>query len=261
MSESQIDRDKQRHIYEAALASQGGSNLMGLVGGLNECLQVIAQERVLAGGGTEFINKHPAVRLYMEQLWHLCGGQNGEMPYGTAHAECVYRKDNGYLPTVEFVFKAVIVTTEAEDSVRDKVQTFINDAFLSKEYFAKPYPPAEKAELTFRSGLTPKPFPPYKEKVNHLMPRQIAGSSTIELRMICDQHASPLDRRLAAYDLLMACLCDNEEVPGGPTRAHMYVTEYGMDGGYAIRMECLNEADLQQAKILCEFEADGYLDY
>lgn len=255
-----IDRDMQRNVYESALACQQASNMSGLILGLAEHVLIIRQEADRLGEGTDYFNNHPAVRLYVEQMAHLSRGYDDT--YEQAVAECEARRDNGYLLDVqEFVITIKVRTQMAEHVVADRAETFTNDCFLAKEYFGVDQTPAEEASVSVvKKDDMPKPFPPYKQSVKALnCRRNEVMVCTVDLILVHERGASSLNQRLAAYDLLMAALCDNEEVPGGPTKASMYVTEHGQ--GYAVRMECVDSADVRQAMMLCGFEEDNYLEY
>jgi hypothetical protein len=58
--------------YEFAMFSQDACNLSGLVHSLHEVIDRIWEEARAQGKGTEFVNNHPIVRLYVEQMQHLC---------------------------------------------------------------------------------------------------------------------------------------------------------------------------------------------
>ena len=70
--------------YLMALHSQSASNLSGLVHSLSMVLEGIWEEARAKGEGTDFVNGHPIVRLYIEQLNHLCRGE-----YAEAYRICV----------------------------------------------------------------------------------------------------------------------------------------------------------------------------
>lgn len=58
--------------YDRAMCSQDACNLSGLVHALSEVMPRISAEARERGEGTEYVNNHPIVRLYVEQLQHLC---------------------------------------------------------------------------------------------------------------------------------------------------------------------------------------------
>lgn len=62
--------------WEDAEHSQAACNLSGLAHSLTDVLGRIRQERHI--NGTEGVNKHPIVRLYVEQMLYLCGGGCGD---------------------------------------------------------------------------------------------------------------------------------------------------------------------------------------
>jgi hypothetical protein len=72
--------------YEFAMLSQGAVNLSGLVRSLAEVTERIWAEAHAKGQGTEYVNTHPIVRLYVEQITFLC-----RTPYHEAH-EAVARE-------------------------------------------------------------------------------------------------------------------------------------------------------------------------
>ncbi|MHC4434967.1 MAG: hypothetical protein ACYTBS_24275 [Planctomycetota bacterium] len=83
MSKPKSTLDKQLTVwdYEKALFSQSACNLSGLVHALSEVVDRIWVEARLRGEGTEYVNNHPIVRLYVEQLQHLC-----KTSYADAHS-------------------------------------------------------------------------------------------------------------------------------------------------------------------------------
>lgn len=60
-------------MYQDALDSQTACNLSGLVKSLDRCLNLIWEESKEAGekGGTEFVNTHPVVKMFVTQMLHL----------------------------------------------------------------------------------------------------------------------------------------------------------------------------------------------
>jgi hypothetical protein len=65
-------KEKLKQHYEMALFSQGACNLSGLAYSLAEAMELIWQEAREQGQGTDYVNSHPIVRLYMEQMSFLC---------------------------------------------------------------------------------------------------------------------------------------------------------------------------------------------
>jgi hypothetical protein len=59
------------NIYKQALLSQGAVNLLGLVSSFKECLDEIWNEAKAKGEGTDYVNNHPVVRLFAEQIAYL----------------------------------------------------------------------------------------------------------------------------------------------------------------------------------------------
>jgi hypothetical protein len=67
--------------YEKAMFSQNACNASGLIHSLAEVTEKIWVEARALGKGTEYVNNHPILRLYIEQLQHLC-----RTSYSDAHA-------------------------------------------------------------------------------------------------------------------------------------------------------------------------------
>ena len=70
--------------YQMALLSQGAINLSGLAHSLAEVLPRIWEEARAQGQGTDWVNGHAIVRLYVEQMMHLAQGRD----YSDAYAFC-----------------------------------------------------------------------------------------------------------------------------------------------------------------------------
>ena len=77
---------KMKSLYEMALLSQGACNLSGLAYSLAEAMELIWLEAREQGQGTDYVNSHPIVRLYMEQMSFLCGAD-----YFASHKTCQER--------------------------------------------------------------------------------------------------------------------------------------------------------------------------
>jgi hypothetical protein len=61
------------NIYRQALLSQGACNLSGLARSLaEEIIPQVREEARARGEGTDYVNSHPAVRLFLEQMIWLC---------------------------------------------------------------------------------------------------------------------------------------------------------------------------------------------
>ena len=82
--------DKQLSVrdYNDAMLSQSACNLSGLVHSLSAVIDKIWVEARLLGEGTEYVNNHPIVRLYVEQLQSLC-----RTPYHDAYTEVRAKAD------------------------------------------------------------------------------------------------------------------------------------------------------------------------
>ena len=59
-------KEKLKREYEMALLSQGACNLSGLAHALSKAMELIWEEAREQGQGTDYVNSHPIVRLYME---------------------------------------------------------------------------------------------------------------------------------------------------------------------------------------------------
>jgi len=57
-----------KHDYERALLSQSACNASGLIHTMSELVPRIREET----NSTDGVNNHPILRLYIEQLSHLC---------------------------------------------------------------------------------------------------------------------------------------------------------------------------------------------
>jgi hypothetical protein len=62
-----IDRD----IYQQALHAQSASNLSGVAHSLPKVIERIWDEARSIGEGTEYVNTHPVVGLFLHQMAHL----------------------------------------------------------------------------------------------------------------------------------------------------------------------------------------------
>ena len=67
--------------YEDAMHSQSACNLSGIVHSLSRVMPKIWIEAGEKGEGTDYVNQHPIVRLYAEQIMHL----SGKREYSDAH--------------------------------------------------------------------------------------------------------------------------------------------------------------------------------
>jgi len=77
-------KGKMKSLYEMALLSQGACNLSGLAYSLAEAMELIWLEAREQGKGTDYVNNHPIVRLYMEQMSFLC-----QADYSQSYKTCV----------------------------------------------------------------------------------------------------------------------------------------------------------------------------
>jgi hypothetical protein len=76
-------KEKLKRHYEMALFSQGACNLSGLAHSLSNAIELIWLEAKEQGQGTDYVNSHPIVRLYMEQMSFLCRAD-----YFTSYKTC-----------------------------------------------------------------------------------------------------------------------------------------------------------------------------
>lgn len=71
--------------YRKAILAQDAVNLSGLVHSLSELLPRIREEPDCTG--TEYVNTHPIVVLYVNKLLALSGAENG-LAFSEAYAQC-----------------------------------------------------------------------------------------------------------------------------------------------------------------------------
>lgn len=71
-------------VYKTALLSQGAVNVSGLVHSLSEMMGELRREARERGQGTDYVNRHPVVRLFAEQIMHLTCSRD----YFEAHRIC-----------------------------------------------------------------------------------------------------------------------------------------------------------------------------
>jgi len=76
-------KEKLRKEYEMALLSQDACNLSGLVHSLSKAMELIWEEATEQGQGTNYVNNHPIVRLYLEQMSYLC-----QADYSASYKTC-----------------------------------------------------------------------------------------------------------------------------------------------------------------------------
>jgi hypothetical protein len=79
-------KEKLKRAYEMALLSQGACNLSGLAHSLAEAMGLIWEEARNQGQGTDYVNTHPIVRLYVEQMTFLCRAD-----YSASYRTCLER--------------------------------------------------------------------------------------------------------------------------------------------------------------------------
>lgn len=66
-NKGQYDRD----VYRLAIGSQNACNLSGLAHDLTGVMQKLWDEAHSLGEGTEYVNRHPVVALFLHQMAHL----------------------------------------------------------------------------------------------------------------------------------------------------------------------------------------------
>lgn len=79
-------KEKLKRAYEMALLSQSACNLSGLVHSLAYAVELIWEEARAQGQGTDYVNSHPIVRLYVEQMTFLC-----KSDYSASYRACLER--------------------------------------------------------------------------------------------------------------------------------------------------------------------------
>ena len=79
-------KEKLKRAYEMALVSQSACNLSGLVHSLAYAMELIWEEARNEGQGTDYVNTHPIVRLYVEQMSFLCRAE-----YSASYRTCLER--------------------------------------------------------------------------------------------------------------------------------------------------------------------------
>jgi hypothetical protein len=79
-------KEKLKREYERALLSQGACNLSGLAHSLSQAMELIWEEATEQGQGTDYVNNHPIVRLYVEQMSFLCRAD-----YSASYRTCLER--------------------------------------------------------------------------------------------------------------------------------------------------------------------------
>ena len=79
-------KEKLKRAYEMALLSQSACNLSGLVHSLAYAMELIWEEARNQGQGTDYVNTHPIVRLYVEQMGYLCRAD-----YSASYRTCLER--------------------------------------------------------------------------------------------------------------------------------------------------------------------------
>jgi hypothetical protein len=80
-----------RDIYREALQVQDASNLSGVVKSLATAMDCIWAEARDVGEGTEYVNTHPVVRLFVSKLMSLAHYTDDQDEYSLAAATCRLR--------------------------------------------------------------------------------------------------------------------------------------------------------------------------
>lgn len=65
-------------LAREALLTQGACNAGGLVHSLHRAVERLQEQMHTEGRGTEWLNRHPILVLYVTQLAHLCGSDSPE---------------------------------------------------------------------------------------------------------------------------------------------------------------------------------------
>ena len=86
MTMTDEQKEKLKREYEMALLSQSACNLSGLAHSLSQAIGLIWEEATEHGQGTDYVNNHPIVRLYVEQMSFLCRAD-----YSKSHQTCLER--------------------------------------------------------------------------------------------------------------------------------------------------------------------------
>jgi len=76
-------------IWQTALDVQNACNASGVIKSLAHAVDAIWKEAHGTGQGTDFVNKHPIIVLYLEQLAHLSGATLNHPYYYDAHKAAV----------------------------------------------------------------------------------------------------------------------------------------------------------------------------
>jgi len=78
-----------QRIYRRALESQSACNASGLLNDLSKTiLPAIWEEAQQLGGGTEYVNHHPVIFLFLHQLSFLAGSENFSDKHSARWDEC-----------------------------------------------------------------------------------------------------------------------------------------------------------------------------
>ena len=85
-----------RNVYADALLCQDACNLSGVTHSLSQHLTESIWPEVRAnGGGTDDVNRHPAVILFVSKLCHLAGMQQDFDEFSKAYDICLAKsKEN-----------------------------------------------------------------------------------------------------------------------------------------------------------------------
>ena len=83
-------RNPSSNVYRDALDSQAACNLGALVHGFDRVITALQIEQRTNQQGSRWLNHHPAVLLFVEQL-HFLAGEGNTTAYHAAYAECETR--------------------------------------------------------------------------------------------------------------------------------------------------------------------------
>lgn len=104
------------NIYQNALDAQSACNLSGIVKQLARDMDQIWEEARAKGEGTDYVNQHPVVRLYIEQMVHLNKSgwfnANGPDTYTPAYQVALWKTGQTEKPAIESAYIEQEVNSE-----------------------------------------------------------------------------------------------------------------------------------------------------
>ena len=87
-----------RSAHEWALLSQDACNLSGIVHKLSEICTLLWKEARRKGEGTDWVNTHPAVRLFAEQIHFLASKRDYFKAYEICRKEAQTEQEHANAP-------------------------------------------------------------------------------------------------------------------------------------------------------------------